>query len=630
MVLYLLSNRERDVKMRIRCSVLCVAVLLAAQLATAADRPEAPDLRRAVPADVYLAVYGKHNPERDFQNEYYREVWNTVQETRIIERMVKIVAARVPEDELEQAKSVLEEIRQAAAPIDLQGFLDCSEGVYAQTMQIPTAQHLVLLRLGPKAAGWEEGIRNLFGLAEKYSQGQVQVQTATERDASITSLGLPGEVPFRPTVVRIDGVLLLSSSEELARRSLEMLVSGKGESKFDDPRLKEALAQLPEPEDALIFYDGKLQFSQMREMGNFIRQMSGGDPGAQRAAELTDLLFDELSVMDYEVTVEYTEGNQNRTASYGKVLPGAERKVLAKAAGSGKPFENWQSWVPADALSYSLNTGINLHPVYERVMEVLKERFPEVQPVLEQFEQVQTQYDVHLDRDILQAFSGEFVSVSLPAAAPSMLGGPDSVLALRCHKPERIRDLLHRLVESLKQNPFAQAQQLELAPCEQLEGFEQLSAVLLNAFGVKPVIGFRDGWMFVGSNVQVVEKVLDARAGNAQTVADTEAFKRFHLEVEGPVQAISYTNLAERTRNFAKMLSQAGAVAHLVIGLVGAEADAEDLKPAQEFLGLLPDVGRIVAKFDFLEEQVSVTQDGDQPGTYLRRKVVLVRPKSGE
>ena len=616
--------------MKTRCFFLCVAVLLAARLAAAADQPKSLDLRRAVPADAYLAVYGKHNPERDFQREYYREVWKTVQETQIIERVVKIISSHLPEEDVEQAKSVLEELRKATAPIDFEAIMDCSEVVYAQTMQFPAAHHVVVMRLEPKAAaGCERGIKNLFGLAEKYSGGELQVRTAKEGKASVTTLGLPAEVPFRPTCARLGGVLLLCSSEESARRSLGMLVSGEGECKFDDPRLKEALRRLPEPEDSLVFYDGKLQFSQLRQMGDFIRQMGGGDPEAQRVAELMDLLFDELSFLDYEVTVEYTEGNQNRTAAYGKVLPGAERKVFVKALSGGQPFENWQTWVPAEAISYSLNTGINLHPVYERVMALLEEKFPESEEALKQFEQLQKQYDVYLDRDILQAFSGEFVSVSLPAAAPSLLGGQDSVIALRCHKPKRIRELLHQLVDCLKEQPFAKSQQLELAECEQLEGFEELSATLLTAFGVKPAVGFRDGWMMVGSNASAVKKVLDARAGQGKTIADTEAFKRFNLKVEGPVQAIAYTNLAESTRGFARLLVQAGAVAQLVVGIAGIEADAEELEPVQEVLGLLPDVAKIVAKFDFLEEQVSVTQDGDEPGTYMRRSVILVRPPSG-
>ena len=307
-------------------------------------------------------------------------------------------------------------------------------------------------------------------------------------------------------MIRSGDVLLVCSSEELARRSLGMLQGGAGESKFDDPRLKEALSRLPEPEDSLVFYDGKLQFAQLGGLVDVIRQAGANDANAGRAADLLELLLDEVSVLDCQVTVEYTEGNLNRSDSLGKLLPGAEQKLVGKVFGSGKPFENWASWVPAESLSYSLTTGANLHPLYERVMEVIRERIPEAQAGLDQFEQLQSEWDVHIDRDILQAFTGETASITLPAAMPTTFGGTDSVTALRCEKPDRIRELLHRLFDRLKEVPAIKTQQLQLTPSTELEGFEEVSALMLTTFGAKPVIGFHEGWMFIGSNSQAVKK----------------------------------------------------------------------------------------------------------------------------
>jgi hypothetical protein len=617
------------------------AVLLMATCAAAADQPKALalalDLRRAVPADAYMVVHGKHNPKRDFQREYYKAVWKTVEETKIVEQATQIVVSRLRKDQVEQAKAVLEEVKAAASPIKLAALADCKEVVYAQRMSIMSEEvkvlishHLLLLRLTPEAAAQtQKGIKNLFGLAEKYSQGKVSVKTSTEGNATVVALGVPREVPFQPTVIRIGDVLLLSSSDEMARRSLDMLVRGAATSKFDDPRLKDALSRLPAPEDSLMFYDARLQFSQLRGMVDFLRSVGQGNPEAARIAGLMEVLFDEVSIMDYLVAVEYTEGNLNRSVAYGKTMPGAENKTLAKVLGGGEPFANWQTWVPANAVSYSLTTGANLHPLYERIIAVIKERFPEAEPGLAKFEQLQSQIGVHLDRDILQAFSGECVSVSLPAAVPSPFAGHDWVMAMRCQKPDRIRELLHRLVDKVKDHPIVAAQQLRLTKSETLEGFEELSALVLAGFGVKPVIGFRDGWMILGSNAEAVKTVLKTKAGKGPTIADTKAFKQFQLKVEGPVRSIGCTNLAEKTRQIAKFLNQAGTLAPMIIGMVGAKANPDDLKPIQEVLGLLPSLGKIVSKFDFLEANISVTQAGDQPGTYQVRTVTVVRPPAG-
>lgn len=620
----------------LRLGFSLVILLLASRVAAAAQ-PKPLDLRRAVPADVFMVVHGKHNPERDFQREHYKAVWQTVEDTKIVQRAVEIVTSRLSSNEVEKAKAVLEEIREAAAPIKLEALADFRELVFAQRMgvlsdemKVPVAQHLMLVRLTPEAAAdTQKGIKNLFELVEKYTEGKVSVKSSTEGEATFVALALPGGLPLQPTVVRVGDVLLLASSDPLARQSLGMLLGGQGPSKFDDPRLKEALGHLPDPEDGLIFFDGKQYFSQVRGLVDFIRSAAANDANAQRVTGLLEVVLDELAVFDYAATVEYTEGNLNRTATYGKLMPGAESKALVKALDGGEPFKNWQAWVPANAVSYRLTTGVNLHPIYERAMAIVKERFPEAGPGLARFEAIQNQIGVHLDRDVLQAFSGESVSLTLPKATPSPGAGHDSVWAVRCHKPERIRKLLHRLVDKVAEQPAVAAHQLRLAKCDGLEGFEELSAVLLTTLGVKPVIGFRDGWMIVASNADAVKQMLQARAGKGESIAQTKAFKQFQLKVEGPVQSIGYKNLAESTRQTAAMINQAGTMAPIFLGMAAGKTKPEQLKVVQDVLGLLPSVAKIVSKFDFLEAQMSVTQAGDQPGTYVRRTVTVVRPASG-
>jgi hypothetical protein len=150
------------------------------------------------------------------------------------------------------------------------------------------------------------------------------------------------------------------------------------------------------------------------------------------------------------------------------------------------------------------------------------------------------------------------------------------------------------------------------------------------AFGVRPVIGFQDDWMYIGSSAGAVKKVLDTKAGNGETIEDTEAFQRLMLEVDGAVASIGYTNMAESTRNVAKMLNQIGFMAPMFINMAGSDIDQEALKPIQEALALLPDVAKIVGKFDFLEANVTVVQAGDEPDSYVKRAVIVVRPAEAE
>lgn len=603
----------------------CILLLAMAQYVVAAD---AVDVRRGVPEDVYMIVYGKHNPERDFQRKYYEDVWKTVQETQIIDDVIKIVTSQMDADDVTAAKNVIDELREAAKPIDFKALANAEEVVYAQSMQmspIPTSQHLVIVHVTPEAAAsTAEGVRNLFTLVEKYTNGQIALTESKEGEASVYGLSLPPQSPMQPAVAQLGNLFVFCTSKDMLEKSLQMLADGKGTSKFDDPRLKEALAKLPEMEDSMVFFDGKALFTALRGLGSFMQTMAAGDPNVERVAKILDKVWDDVGIYDYEVTVEYTDGNLNRTAAYGKLLPNTEDATLRKML-SGQSFEKWYGWVPAGALSYTVSRGVNLHPLYERIMSILKEDVPESAQGLEQFEAIQNALDVHLDEDILQAFPGEHVAVTLPATNG---GQPQTVIAFRCEKPDRIKELINRGMEALQNIdvPQIQAQNLKLEDSKDLEGFQELSAAMLSAFQVRPVIGFQDGWMFVGSSAKAVKQVLDAKAGEGKTIESTEAFQKLKLDVEGPVESIVYTNTAENTHNLAQAVNQIGFMAPMIMAAAGANASPEDLKPVQEILGLLPDVARIINAFDFLEANVSVTQAGDEPGTYTKHSVTVVRP----
>ena len=141
-----------------------------------------------------------------------------------------------------------------------------------------------------------------------------------------------------------------------------------------------------------------------------------------------------------------------------------------------------------------------------------------------------------------------------------------------------------------------------------------------------PVVGFRDGWMYIGQSAEAVKKVLAAKAGEGETVDSTEAFTRLAIDIEGPVQSVSYANTAENTRALAAGLKTAGSMFGMALMMAGADANDKSLEPVKEVLALLPDVAKIVGKFDFLEAKVTVVQDGDDADSYTKRSVTVVRP----
>ncbi len=604
-------------------TLLCCVCLVLASMARGEETTTALDLRKAAPTEAFMAVYGKHNPERDYQREYLAKVWQTVQEEKIGERILKIITAQMPAEDLDDAQKVLDELRAAIDPSLGESFWDCEEIVYVQVMQFPTSQHLVLLRYPVGVAEKvEASCQNLLTLLEQKSEGKVPVTRISQGDVEITGLGLPPDVPMQPTFARVGDIFLVSTSQTLLSQSLEMLKNGSGVSKFDDPRFAEAFAELPEAEDAIVIFDGQQFFKQLGTMGDFLRMQGRDNPEVERIAETIELVIDELAVFDYEVSVEYTDGYENRVASLGKIAADADQKLLGKALVGGEAFTDWQKWIPAEAVAYKLSKGVQSHGVYVRIMEILETKYPETKEGLDKFAKAQEELDLHLDRDILQSFSGESVSVTLPRADQ----GQDTVFALKCTNPDRIRELLHRLVENLNKFPALETQQISLTEIETLAGFETLNVAMLAAFNVKPVIGFSEGWLMIGSNPECVQKILDTRSGKTPTIDGAEHFERFNLPVGGAVDSLSFTDLEKSIHYGADMIRKFGGVAPMFLAMAGANANAEEMKPVIEALAILPSVANVVEKFDFYQAKLTIVQAGPLPNSYLKQSVTLIRP----
>src|SRR5690606_5476239 len=95
-VLHIDPGRRKAMLKRFTSAAGAVALALASLPALAADSKL--DLKQAVPADVFMAVYGKSNPEREYQQEYCQEIWDTIREERIGRRIVDLIGSRISED----------------------------------------------------------------------------------------------------------------------------------------------------------------------------------------------------------------------------------------------------------------------------------------------------------------------------------------------------------------------------------------------------------------------------------------------------------------------------------------------------------------------------------------------------
>src|SRR4051812_41759674 len=166
------------------------------------------DIKRAAPTDAFLAVYARHNPERDYQRDYMAAAWKTFQDEHIAERVMNMVTSRVPQEKLAAAKSKWDEVATALAPISGQALLNADEFVMAETMQAPFNHVFMAVRLKPQeAADYERGLTQGCELIARWTEGKVTVETSRVKDATVTALVLPKESPYQPALARLNDIV---------------------------------------------------------------------------------------------------------------------------------------------------------------------------------------------------------------------------------------------------------------------------------------------------------------------------------------------------------------------------------------------------------------------------------------
>ncbi|MDA1230494.1 MAG: hypothetical protein O2856_06955, partial [Planctomycetota bacterium] len=256
-------------------------------------------------------------------------------------------------------------------------------------------------------------------------------------------------------------------------------------------------------------------------------------------------------------------------------------------------------------------------------------RFPEANKGLEAFSALQNQHDIHLKEDILQSFSGESISISLPGPVTVLGKQPNTVLMLRCNQPDRTEELIHRGINAIADIPLVAQYGITMDEVSGLDGFFQINSAALAVMQVAPVIGFQDGWMIVGSKSSAVEAVLAAKNGDAAVWADGDRFKEFGLTIDGPVNSISFTNTGENTRAVSAAMQQIGMMAPMMLSMARTDAGerkAKAVEIVQELSGLLPPLGRIIGKMDFYDATMNVCLPGPDTNSYIRHSVTLVTP----
>ncbi|MEE8384598.1 MAG: hypothetical protein V3S01_01595 [Dehalococcoidia bacterium] len=619
-------------------------------------------LAKALPADVFVAVAVKGNPEREFLSRYWDGVIQEFLNQGILEDIWDLITDAVPDENLEEFEETRERFGELAKAVDWKNLLE-KEMIYAGRFSaLPMGeglnnQTLLMGRMSKKQAEANyEGLKAILGEIEKLvtlhaGEGVVKLTETKEDGVAMAVFGLADYPGLGLTVAQWKDVLALSFvGDDILRDAMGLL---RGTSKqtglIDTPRFKKAFADLPAAEDSLVFFDIEGMISPMRSLFTGIaaaeakkaekakkaEEDEGGEEveGEEVDEEEADRdvwlgavssILSDLSIVDYMAVVEWTEGYRVFSESHTKLKPDAKKSPLYAVIAGNKPIKGFEKFVPQEAVSFSCSSGINLSKLYQYLIGFVTKHVPGGKETVAGFEAMQKEeWELEIDKDILKLFDGSMAWADM---------GNNWFLLAKVADEEKAAGLISRLLAAvngmLGTENALMTTEVEVAG---EKGFIQIShPMMLMLGGLRPpVVGCAEGYLIVGSSAKTVATCLDTSRGDHPNITKSKRWQKEALTPKsGSVDSISFTDQSNLGAEMQQMLGG------LSMGLGMAGMFAQDLPPeVHKLLSTLPPLlvklGAVAGKLDFYQSSASYsTFDGSRWQTYKVQNYKTPPPKA--
>ena len=137
---------------------------------------------------------------------------------------------------------------------------------------------------------------------------------------------------------------------------------------------------------------------------------------------------------------------------------------------------------------------------------------------------------------------------------------------------------------------------------------------------VRPVVGVKDDWLFLGTSVAAINKCLDVAAGKAPSIVQNKRFQEEGLPAKGPVLSVSFKDLTNIGQEMAGVVGIIGMMGGLMTAQIpdvpddqpGAHETKRVKRVVQKIMGIIMKLGPVLQKIDFFSSSASVcTVDGN-------------------
>lgn len=585
--------------------LFATAALAALSLPVMADTKPSFTLGKAVPSDVYIYVHGTHNPEREYLDKYWGEVWSSFKKTGIIEDLHTLITSSAPPADKEKFDTFWKRAGELIDGVDWDARVE--ELVYTSRMGTPMPEYLLLLHYenDAKAAKNGEAFAAVLKEIETVAGGENNGFTSDEQKAhgaTIKSLSLKN-APFVNLRVAVRGPVVAVAIDRTLLDEVLGLLAGEGDQKglTQSERYTQAMAKLPPPEDAVVFFDVKKLIEGVRGIMKFAGEQAQQDPNATQAIGVIAKILDEVSILDYMASTTHTDGFKQLDETIVTLAGDASRSRLFKVFCQPEPIERFDRFIPKEATAYSVSSGLDFGALYGAILDFIGKEIPEGANLLAKWDQAQNEIGFRPERDVFSWLGSQMVSVTLPSATPSPFSSEDSVVFIKVRDAKQASEKIKAGLDKLNQVLTKANQPLTSQPAEVAgaQGFRMVTHPMVAMF-LHPVYGVADGYLVIGSSPEAVQTCLATARGEHPSVTKNERVTREGLLPKGAVTAADFADMTNMGRDIAQVIGMMGMVSAMI-------PDQPDTKPIRGIFGMLGKLSPVAMKLNFFVSESSVT-----------------------
>jgi len=649
---------------------LILAAWLAPSLAFAGQLPARFTLGQYVPEHAWFFMHAVDNPDREWIEQQWGEVFEAFKNSGIDRDITTLIMSALTDEDRAKADATIQKVTDLIRGVSW-GDLIGKEFAFAEGVS-PTSTgygYLLLTRGtensgGPNAAGLVAILKEIAAL----SPDHLSLNESKMRDADVWSLQIvgnkPGDVKLVFDLFRKGDIIGLvfdmpmsDAAPTPTRQSLQdvlgLMAGDSGKRPIiAGPRFQDALPLVRPPQDVVLFFDAKMLFTDLngifakagatlaakraeakkavaeanaRAARNDGKPKDGAPPApadAQATAPppgdddaddamalaLVGKILSLCNFMDYSVTTVETQGRRELTHEVMRIQGGKESCPLAGACLLRKPFDRFDQFIPADATGFSLDGFVDLGGLYNLTIDFVTKEVPGGAEIISQINAKLAEIGFDPQRDIFDWLSGEMISIDLPAAVVTPMGGADWVWMIRVKNSELAAQKVNGAIDALSGQMKGKGQMLMISPAKvNAEGFREITHPMFAMF-LRPVVGVNGDWLTVGSSAAAVNKCLAVASGAAPSIRENKRFMAEGLVPTGPVAGASFKDTSNFGQELAGVAGMIGLVGGMAAATIPDEPDTHKVKQIiQSALSIIMKLGPILQKIDFFSSESSMT-----------------------